>query len=333
MKSQLIYLALGAMVCVMLAISLALPMDDEIASDTSMETTETTAPPTDVAVGDETIYGFYDVMQEINIDRDEVTELKKIENWAYGTRYTFKARGKKLVVYCDENQEIETVRLGTDTELYKRGYESWRIDQFCVSSDMENYLITVTKDLVRSYLTYPDDAKFSVMDWKVAREFSKYAVKSHVKVMTALGIRRDVEFTVVYWNNGLESKPIFFQLDGSTYINELDKYPMPERKRESDGQMPAGEFQITGTDLGTYGSMVEVNGKQQLWHDIPAGTYKVVCKSANCCVYVEKDDLSSGWVQSVGYYEWDCSGYVILTIQEDEHIRCSQGSILTLIAQ
>ena len=214
MKSQLIYLALGAMVCVMLAISLALPMDDEITSDTSRETTETTAPPTDVTVGDETIYGFYDVMQEINIDRDEVTELKKIENWAYGTRYTFKARGKKLVVYCDEKQEIETVRLGTDTELYKRGYESWRIDLFCVTSATRERLISSAKELVRSQLTFPDEAKFPILDWVTAREYYKYAVKSHVKVMTALGIRRDVEFTVVYWNNGLESKPIFFQLDG-----------------------------------------------------------------------------------------------------------------------
>ena len=281
----------------------------------------------DLTIGSETIIDFYDILLEIGISSQKVKNIAKIEDWAYGPRYTFETHGSTATVYCNTDYEIETIRFGTDLELYKKGYESWKIDNFIVSPDMRTKLITYTEELVRSRLKYPDEADFPLMDWTVTRQFNKYAVKSYVKAQNALGLKPEVPFTVGLLVDGDQAKVIYFELDGRVSVNEWNKYPLPERKRLAATPNESGMIHIAD---GQYKKVVELAGQEYVWYMVPSGKYRAVCNSDRCMVYLEKNDVSNGKINRIATYSCNKGEYVVITVSEDQHLSCSANTDITL---
>lgn len=291
----------------------------------------------DIVVDDEIIYGFYDVMSEVGISKEDAARIERTDDWQSGPRYSFQAEGLGIRVYCNMDGTIHSVVAGSDTDLYLQGYEPWTIDNFTVSSSLQSELISHAKEVVAGYLNYPRSAKFSMLDWGVSRFFDVYTVTGSVDAKNAFGVASGLSFTVKFAIKDDKAKTIYCELDGVVMADETADYTAPEREEVGSdaGQATDGSIRICDGQLGEYGQKVQLDGYEYDWYVVPAGKYEAVSNSKNCMVYVDKNEVlrnSEGYaeVENVATYTWGYGETVIIEIGEDEHLFNVYGADYTL---
>lgn len=280
-----------------------------------------------LTVDDETILNFYNVLAEVGIDKTNIGEVTKIDDWRLGPRYSFSTHGTTAMVYCLPDGTIQTLTVGRDIELYKSGYEPWTIDNFIVDENWKEPLISKTKDAVSSYLNYPATADFALLEWSFGRHFNQYTVRSQVEAKNGFGVSEDVDFTAGYQVEGDSVKLIYLEIAGKVVKNESDNYPLPEREEIDVSVQPSEDniIHIVDGQLGDYGKKVQLDSYEYDWYMVPAGKYEAVSNVKTCTVYVDKDEItrnSSGYVemQNVATYTWNYGETIEIEIGEGEHI-------------
>ena len=294
-------------------------------SQSSQEQDATQSP--NLVVDEETILGFYDVLAEVGIDKSEIGEVTKIEDWRLGPRYSFSTHGTTLKAYCTPDGTIQSLSIGLDVDLYKLGYESWTIDNFIVDSDAENAAIEKTKELVKACLNYPSTADFPWLDWSVGRSFNWYSVSSKVTAKNAFGVESEIPFVAIFWVEGNSIKPIYLEVNAEIVRDERENYPLPERK-EIEVPIQSTEdntIHIVDGQLGDYGKKVQLDSYEYDWYMVPAGKYNATSNVKSCTVYVDKNEIthnSSGYVemQNVATYTWSYGETIEIEVGEDEHL-------------
>ena len=304
--------------------------DNEINSDTQKSSTEYTA--------DEIVPGLSDVLVSVGIDPAEADQMEQIDDWANGARYSFPTHGTTARVYCNMDGSIESIQVGVDIELYKRGYETWPIDNFLVDDDLKDTLIFACEDAVSACLNYPSSADFPLLDWSFGREFDHYYVNSSVMASNAFGVESEIPFSAVFIVDDETIHLIGLQVNGEMVKDELDQYPLPERKKTENGTATEGssDLQLVDGELGEYGESVQLDGWDYIWYHVPAGTYNVTCNSKSCMVYVDKNDItrnSSGYVEmeNVSTYEFAYGETKEISVGENEHISLTMYADITLV--
>lgn len=292
---------------------------------------------TDIIVDGETIYGFFDVMDEVGIDRADAEKIKKTEDWNQGPRYNFQAEGLGIRVYCNMDGTIHSVKVGEDVDAYLQGYETWTIDNFVVPSGYDNELFQLSKDVVSEYLNYPSTAKFPLLDWSVSRYFDVYTVVSTVEANNAFGVTSEIPFSVKFVVDNEKAKAIYCELNGLVMVDKCDSYEMPEREAKNFEveQSESESIRICDGQLGEYGKSVQLDGYEYDWYMIPSGKYEATCNSKNCIVYVDKDEItrnSDGYVEmeNVATYTWSYGETIVIEVGEGEHLFNAYGADYTL---
>ena len=292
---------------------------------------------TDIVVDGETIVGYYDIIDLVGIDHDDAEKIEKIDDGNAGPRYGFQTEGISVNVYCNMDGIIDTIRIGTDIDLYKQGYEPWTIDNFLVDDGIRETLIYYTEESVTTYLNYPSTADFPLLDWSCGREFNLYAVTSYVEAQNAFGVESEMPFTTRFWVDGEQIELIYLMLDGVVLLNNSENYKLPEREKlETEEAMGEnGEIRIVDGELGEYGESVTLDGWEYIWYMIPAGAYEATCNVKQCMIYVDKNEItrnSSGYVEmeNVVTYELEYGETVEIVVGEDEHIFTTVSADLTL---
>lgn len=280
-----------------------------------------------IEVDGETIVDYYEIIDLVGIDRKDAEEIEKIEDWYAGPRYSFSTEGTTARVYCNMDGTINMLKVGVDIDLYKQGYEPWRIENFLIANDIKDQLIYCAEEAVSACLKYPTAADFPLLDWSFGREFNRYTVNSYVEAVNAFGVPSEMPFTAGFWVDEEQIELVYLMLDGSVIIDKSADYPLPERATV-EGKVPeadSNEIRIVDGQLGEYGEAVTLDGEDYIWYKIPAGRYTVTCNSKQCVVYVDKDEItrnSSGYVEmeNVATYELLYGETAELAIGEDEHI-------------
>lgn len=291
----------------------------------------------DIVVDGETIYGFYDVIDAVGIDRADAKHIKKTDDWRLGPCYIFSTEGTTARVNCNMDGTINSVEVGNQIMLYQQGYEPWNIEDFIVSEDVKVTITMMAEDAVKQCLNYPATADFPWLDWSYGRMFNRYSVKSYVTAKNGFGVESEVPFTAQFWVEDGTASLIYLEVGGSVVKNETEKYPIPERKTVGfEVEQPTdGSIRICDGQLGQYGKKVQLDSYEYYWYMVPAGKYKAVSNVKTCTVYVDKNEItrnSEGYVEmeNVASYTWSYGESVIIDIGEDEHLFNVYGANYTL---
>lgn len=292
---------------------------------------------------EKTIPGVTEILESVGIDPKDAENIEQIDDWSNGPRYRFNTNGLSVFVYCNMDNTVHTLKLGSTVggiDLYERGYEPWNIENFLIDNDTQSNLIYCAEEAVTACLNYPSTADFSLLDWSFRREFNRYTVSSHVEAQNAFGVENEIPFTAGFWIEDGEIKLIYLMVDGSVVKNEVEDYPLPERKETGEGLPDTasnnGEIRIIDEQLGEYGERVKLDNWEYCWYHVPAGTYTAVSNVKSCMVYVDKNEItrnSDGFVEmeNVVTLEMVYGVNQEVTIAEDEHIFLTIGADITLI--
>lgn len=296
----------------------------------------------DIIVDGETIYGFYDVIDSVGIDKVDTKYIKKTDDWRLGPCYKFPTEGTTARVNCNMDGTINHLEVGNGIILYQQGYEPWNIADFIVNEDVKLTITMMAEDAVKQHLNYPATADFPWLDWTYGRRFNQYTVKSSVTAKNGFGVESEMPFSAGFWVEADTAKLIYLEVDGAVVKNELEQYPIPERAEiPFEVQQPAdGSIRIYDGQLGEYGKKVQLDSYEYDWYMVPAGKYEAVSNVKTCTVYVDKNEItrnSDGYVEleNVATYTWGYGETIIIEVGEDEHLFNVYGAdyTLTLIAE
>lgn len=291
-----------------------------------------------VLAQEEVVPGLTEILEMVNVDPEDAKNIEKIDDWANGPRYSFPTHGTTARVYCNMDGSIESVKVGTDIDLYRKGYEPWPIENFLIDDDLKPQLMTCAEDAVKACLNYPETADFPLLDWSFGREFDRYYVNSKVEAQNAFGVPSEIQFSAMFTIEDSSIKLIRLIVDGETVKDEAGNYPLPERAKleTKDAIGENGELRIIDGQLGEYGKAVQLDSYECFWYYVPAGTYSVTCNSKSCSVYIDKNEITrnvDGYVEmeNVTTLELKYGESKEVTIHKDEHIYLTIYADITLI--
>ena len=280
-----------------------------------------------IEVDSEAIIDYYAIIDLVGIDREDAAKVEKIEDWYAGPRYSFPTEGTTARIYCNMDGTINMLKVGVDIDLYKQGFEPWRIENFIVDEDLKDSLIYCAEESVSACLKYPSSADFPLLDWSFGREFNRYTVNSYVEAVNSFGVLSEMPFTAGFWVDDEQIQLIYLMLDGSVVVNETEDFPLPERTNvETDTpDTTPSEIHIIDGQLGDYREVVVLDDYEYIWYKVPAGVYNTTCNSKQCTVYVDKNEItrnSSGYaeMENVATYELEYGEVVEIVVGPDEHI-------------
>lgn len=291
----------------------------------------------DITVDGEIIYGFYDVIDAVGIDRVDTKYIKKTDDWRLGPCYKFSTEGTTARVNCNMDGTVNYLEVGNGIILYQQGYEPWDIADFIVNEDVKTTITMMAEDAVKQCLNYPATADFPMFDWSYGRRFNQYTVRSSVTAKNGFGVESEMPFTAGFWVEDDTAKLIYLEVDGAVVKNELEQYPIPEREEiPFEVEQPEnGSIRIYDGQLGEYGKKVQLDSYEYDWYMVPAGKYEAVSNAKTCTVYVDKNEItrnSDGYVEmeNVATYTWGYGETIIIEVGEDEHLFNVLGADYTL---
>lgn len=197
---------------------------------------------------------------------------------------------------------VNSINIG-DIKIYEQGYEPLDITKYLTTSEMNAKVATMSEDLVKRTLNYPETAKFPWLDWGYARANDIYAVSSHVEAKNAFGVESKIPFYIEFKLDETTTKPAYVVLDGEVVLGSERMLKAPEKipleANLTEGEEPSG-FSLEYGVLGDYGKEENINGNKEIYYHVPAGRYEVSTTMNNAALIVLKKEA---YTNSDGYTE------------------------------
>jgi hypothetical protein len=273
---------------------------------------------------------FEAVCEAIGLDVSKIKNWNALDDWANGARYGFTYEGMSLVVYCNYDNTIQTIRKGVDTRIYERGYEPYQISDYIVDENIAYALVPYAEDTVKLALNYPATADFPFLGWAYGRDGDIYILQSTVEAQNGFGVESEMPFTVMF-DMGTEGKAkcVYLQLDGAVVSDE--RPPPPERKQVEVAEgnspdVPDGAILLVDGELGEYGKK-DPKYPEYVDFYIPAGTYEVTNNSKSSIVMII-DEQTNEEVNRLELVVNGMTGEII--ISDRQHIELVMYSNVTL---
>lgn len=294
----------------------------------------------DIITDDALRIDFLAACELIGMNPDNVNNLEQVDDWASGTRYSFSYSGLAFRLYCNMDSTVNTIKLGSDTDIYKQGYEPYQVADYIIDTDMKVTLKLAAEDAVESQLNYPSTADFGWLDWTYGREGDIYSVSGSVTAKNAFGVEDELTFTLIYERSGETLKSKYFMIDGIVLLNDMDSIVTPERKQLNDTNADASEasdvITLIDGELGQYGKTVTLDGTDYIVYVVPAGTYTITNNGKWSKVYLEKQEYyknSDGYteneiVEIISFTEYGETATV--TIGNDEQLSMTVSATVSL---
>lgn len=85
-----------------------------------------------------------------------------------------------------------------------------------ITLGMEERLIAISEDLIRTFLNYPSGAKFHSMLWTFNRDGTIFNVGGKVTAVNAFNVKEDIDFLITYeaYNDYDSIKATALYIDG-----------------------------------------------------------------------------------------------------------------------
>lgn len=283
-------------------------------------------------ISDDSLYAdFLDVCQEIGMDPDQIKNFEQVDDWVGGPRYSFAYQGLPLRLYCNMDSTVNAVKLGSDTDIYKQGFESYQVSDYIVDLNITAELQIMSEEYVKEQLNYPSTSNFSWLDWAFGRDHDCYSVSSTVSAKNGFGVEEELPFTLRYQVNEDDINLLYFELDGNVLLDKMDTLSIPERQEilsSTDAETTSSNITLVAGELGEYGKEIDIDGTPSINYYVPEGTYTISNNGKWCKVYLAKDDY---YVNNDGYMENE----IVKTLEfsdngESQTITVSSGEHLEL---
>lgn len=278
----------------------------------------------------------------IGMNLADVQGLKRVEDWASGPRYSFSYQGLPFRIYCDMDSTVRNIKLGADSDVYKKGFEPYQVNQFIPAPGVISELQVESERLVTSRLNVPKSADFSWLGWSALREHDVYSLSSSVIAKNAFGVESEIPFSTQYYVKDGSARLVYFSLGSEVITDERSSVALPERQKlategsEETAPTQDGTVTITDGELGVWGREVTVDGEKYIDYFPPAGKYVITNKSRLTTVFLASDKY---FTNSDGYQEnevfqtiqfTDYEQQETVTIGQGQHLELSVNSIIAV---
>ena len=293
-------------------------------------------------ITDETLRtNFLNTCAQIGMDYQRIENLEQVDDWISGPRYSFSYEGMPFRLYCNMDSTVNAIRLGTNTDIYKQGFEPYQISDYMIDISIATELQLLSEEYVKNQLNYPSSADFPWLDWAYGRDHELYSVSSSVTAQNAFGMEDKLPFTLIYQIESDTKKLVYFELGGSIIVNQMDIVSTPERKEIPNDTSPqtaadSQDIVLVDGELGTYGKTVDIDGFSYINYCVPEGTYIVLNNGKWCKVYLAKDEYyknSDGYTENEIVETLEFSEYrqsQTLTVKSGEHLELTINASVTL---
>ena len=234
---------------------------------------------------------FVKACNEINMNISEISNLKKVDDWNSGPRYTFNYKSQSFILYALDNGEVSSITIANNKldKIYLDGYESVDVNDFLFSESVKSSLIVLAEEKIESYLKDPSSAKFKQLEFGFARRYDIYQITGTFTAKNSFNAKVDSKFIIEFKGKDESFSVVYLNIDGKNFIGSKSNLKEITRKeRKSDvHQDNDGSIIIKDGVLGEYGRKDKFDGEEYIRYYIPAGTYKVEALTKNAMFYVE----------------------------------------------
>lgn len=240
---------------------------------------------------------FETAVESIGMDYSKVKNVRKLDDWASGTRYSFVYDGFEYIVYELGNGEINTICAGWKrTAIYERGYKPLNYKDFEPDISVIESLQPDMFERLSQYIEGETSIKSKIGSMMYSRIYDYYSISGEVKAKNAVS-KKDFTFTVDYIVKDGGYECVYLALDGvvafgSGQTPELPKEQLPQEVNSTSGE----SIMLSDGKEGEYGQYDSFDGEPYLRYYVPTGNYKVKCNIRGG-FYIETIELhkEDGW--------------------------------------
>ena len=106
---------------------------------------------------------FIKACNEINMKVDDIKSLKQIDDWNSGIRYSFDYQNNSFILYAYDNNEIASISLLNDVQIYREGYEPYNVNDYLMQSGKIAEIQVISETSIKQILNYPNTAIFKCL--------------------------------------------------------------------------------------------------------------------------------------------------------------------------
>lgn len=240
---------------------------------------------------------FQSAVESIGMDYSQVKNVKSLDDWSSGKRYSFVYDGFRYIVYELGNGEIDSINTEYKRiKIYERGYKPLNYKDF--EPDI-SIIDTLQSDMIQrlsSYIIGETSIKSKIGSIMYSRIYDYYSISGEVKAKNAVS-KKDFTFTVDYIVKDGGYECVYLALDGAVAFGSDQTPELPKEELVQEEDSGNGESIILSYDKeGECGQYDLFDGEPYLRYYVPAGNYKVKCNIRGG-FYIETIELhkEDGW--------------------------------------
>lgn len=269
---------------------------------------------------------FYDAVTAIGMDSSNIKNIKDMDDWASGHRYSFMYDGYRYVVYELDNGEIDSINNDNLTvKIYERGFEPLNYKDFEPDSSILDSLMESGLNELSKYIQNETSIKNQLGTTTFYRIYDYYSFNGEVEAKNNVD-KEKYTFTVDFIVEDSSATCKYVSIDGIGVFGNQDEIPeINKTPSDENGGNETSEDVIVISDgkEGAYGKFDKFDGEDYLRYYVPVGTYNVKCVIRGG-FYIETIELhkEDGWdtATTISQVMMDSGETTTITINEGQCI-------------
>lgn len=282
---------------------------------------------------------FENAVSAIGMNPLNVQNIKQIDNWASGTRYSFIYDGFEYKVYIRDNGEINSICTDNlSVKIYEKGYKPLYYKDFEPDPSILDSLLDQGLKSVSKYILNEETLKSRLGTPMFSRIYDYYSVSGEVVAKNEVD-KEDYSFTVDFLVDGTHATVMYVAVNGRICYGDQNSCPEVQKIAISEQNAESGTANsiiICDGKLGEYGQTDYFDGEEYIRYYVPAGQYDVTCINRGGfyieAIEIKKEDgfdtatifeqytMSGGDTQTITIEEGQCISMINNTEIELLHI-------------
>lgn len=270
---------------------------------------------------------FKSAVESIGMDYLQVKNMRNLDDWSSGKRYSFVYDGFRYIVYELGNGEIESINTDIKrAKIYERGYKPLNYKDFEPDINVLESLQPDMLERLSQYIEGETSIKSKIGSMMYSRIYDYYSISGEVKAKNAVS-KKDFTFTVDYIVKDGGYECVYLSLDGAVVFGSDQTPELQKEELVQEDNSGNGETIIISYDKeGKYGQYDLFDGEPYLRYYVPTGNYKVKCNIRGG-FYIETIELhkEDGWDAATTIQQ------INMSEGEETEIAIEDGQCISLI--
>lgn len=282
---------------------------------------------------------FDNAVSAIGMNPLNVMNIRQIDDWASGTRYSFIYDGFEYKVYIRDNGEINSICTDNlSVKIYEKGYKPLNYKDFEPDTSILDSLLDQGLKSVSKYIQNEETIKSRLGTTMFSRIYDYYSVSGEVVAKNEVD-KEEYTFTVDFLVDGTQATVMYVAVNGRIYYGDQNSCPVVKKDEIAEHNTENGTANsiiICDGKLGEYGKTDYFDGEEYIRYYVPAGQYDVTCinRGGFCleAIEIKKEDgfdtatifeqytMCEGDTQTITIEEGQCISLINNTELEFIHI-------------